>query len=877
MEDSGMSGGTGSTLVVRPRGLTALTMGLEGAEPYAGTSPYVVPLQTVDFNEELRVQVVYDEAPPGEGGVVVDAFGPLVPVTWRVVIKSATRAGMIAAYNDLQAALLNPTGGLIEYKPEDLDAGILSTYYHYVTSPPPRLVDAAGNRWDAAPRSDGYFTLLVDVVFLTQPVATSDPDNPATLGDLAVTLRNWVDTSPAQANRVTVQAANLKGTLPALVRILAQPGSGQGLGRLIVFRRSDGTLANFVSIYEAEGSANIYPSVAWSEVTDADRGGGAYLRCLPPVEENGAAQGRRFTIANPRDHEGRFAVFGIGREALESAGQWSHKVKLVCGNTVQDGDDYSASMLGSWCLIYAGEFELPPSPLSDSEAGYHETPCLEWYSTRASGETEFWLDGILLVYVGDERLKPTALDVPCDDGGGVDDTEKLLVENFPDEDGRRREIAHVVAAADGDLVRLPLTAPRGDFLVLPPDKDSLLVFVQERSSGHVILDDDFEGYDSRILDMTTFDYDESWSATSGGFGSNTSDRVEGDRAIVSEPVYSQPMIYESEFELTLAEPLDLSNDGRLGGSDFLVMWIEILQVDLEDAVATHITFCDSGDNETGFAYAIDKWSGSYAVKRSNASSDTADLTDIVKIKVHHIAMSNLMLFLTDFFRIEKADPDDASNPNATGTQWDFQPVGGYWTLTQDVDGAGRTLACLDNESGVEKAALVDETTPGDVRFRARVLARRDAGLVGIVWRAGQDTLTAGAEDCYAALLDVTNDDLLVREYANGTPTALATVAFTSAVDTWYVLGVVAKGSTFRVYGTAATSLTDDDDVFDEAYLLATVEDTTLSGGQCGVMSVSTLGRFDEVKLVSLEDKFVPADTITLEGQAIFRTIAPFCE
>ena len=97
------------------------------------------------------------------------------------------------------------------------------------------------------------------------------------------------------------------------------------------------------------------------------------------------------------------------------------------------------------------------------------------------------------------------------------------------------------------------------------------------------------------------------------------------------------------------------------------------------------------------------------------------------------------------------------------------------------------------------------------------------------------------------------------------------------MDTWYTVGVIAKGSTFMVFAAASSNLTDDDDLFDSIYLMATVTDSTLSSGSCGVMSISTLGRFDEVKLVNKQDKVVPADTITLEGKAIFRTIAPFGE
>lgn len=879
-----MPNGSGSTLVIHPDGLSDVTLGL------AGTGTYQVPLQTVDFNEDLRRQIIYDQAPPGEGGSAVGWFGPLVPVTFVVVIKADTRASMISAYNTLQSALLNNRGGTIEFKPEDVGDSALSTFYHYVKSSPPRLRrDRSGNRWDASEKSDDKYTLYVDVEMLTQPAATSDPDSPSTLSDLnGVTLDNWVDSGESQDNSVTIQSSNLKGSLPALVRFLVQPAAGQYLGRLIIFRRSDGTIGNFASVYEAEDSANIYPAVDWTEVADTDRGGDSYLRFQPftdASEDPTTAQGRRFTISNPSDHRGRFAVFGVAYDGADELGVFTHQAKLVCGNVIQEGrDDWQADQLKAWGLLYVGEFELPPVPLSDAETAYDTGPYLDWYTVRdLDGEDpddppEFRLDAILLVFVSDRDVREgTSLDVDCDDEGGVVNTEKLLVENFPDDFGIIAEIAHVVAASDSDFKRALSTAPRGDFITLPTDRDSLLVFIQEQASGRTILDDDFSGYGLRLREVVSFDSDETWTATTGNAGSNTSDRSEGDEAQVLEPVYDSPGVYIGEMETEFSEAVDLSSDGRFTDDDYLAVWIEITQGDLADVAGVTVAFEDSSGNQTVFPFTPDQVAGAYVTKKSAHSSDSVDWTDITKVVVKVITTANLMNILFDFFRIEKADPDDAATSNATGDQWNVQPEDGAWTVTQDVTGAGRTLACLDVDSGVEKVALIDETTPGDVQFRARVRAMRDAGYVGIVWRAGNDTLTEGTEDCYAALLDISNDDLLVREYANGSVTQHDNPAFTCAIDTWYVVGVVTEGSTFKVYATAASNLSDDDDVFCDDYLLSTVTDSTLSSGKCGVMSVSTLGRFDEAKLVSLQDRVVPADQITVTGQAIYRTIAPFHE
>jgi len=679
---------------------------------------------------------------------------------------------------------------------------------------------------------------------------------------------------------VTIDAADLKGTMPALVRILAQPGSGQYLGRLIIFKRDEGTLANFANIYEAEDASVIYPSVAWTEVADGDRGDGAYMRCLPSADANGQAQGLRFTIANPGDHEGRFAVFGVGYDDAGAAGEWTHQAKVVVGNVIQEGaSDWEAEALQSWGLIYAGEFELPAVPLSNSEGGYDAGPYIEWHSTRASGTSEFRLDGILLVYVGDSEKQPTALDVQCADVdsatnvSGVSTSEELLIENFPDKQGLIRELAHVVAQTDGDFKRALAVAARGDFMMLDPAADNLLVFVQTEV-GLILLEDSFETYKGNrwIGDIADFETDETWTTLPAEQLEETTYIVEGSKGRRLTVVLTDA----AGALRALDASLDLEIEGRFTNDDYVVAAIYI--DDKTDMSHVRVNFRTSSGN--GYyaqwlpADTVVGWN--FLIKKKSdcvqyGSGDWANINDI-HIYIDSTSSASGFRARYDYVRIEKADPDNAAVPNATGSQWDFQPNAGIWTITEDISGAGATLACLDVESGVVNGARIDETTPGDVRFRARVMAKRDAGYVGIVWRA-----EGGVEDTYTALLDVTNDKLLVREYSNGSPAQLDNPDFTSAVDTWYVVGVVAKGDTFRVYATAASNLDDDDDVFNGGYLLSTVEDATLTTGKCGVMSISTLGRFDEVKLSSLQDKMIPADEITLEGKAIWRTIAPFGE
>ena len=111
-----MTHGRSTTLVVNPEGLTALTMAVTGAAPYAGSTPYLVPLNSIRIHENERRQIVYAANVRGEGGRPVRHTAPLVPFEFDVVIIAGTEAGKIDAYNDLQAALLNDRGGTVNLR-----------------------------------------------------------------------------------------------------------------------------------------------------------------------------------------------------------------------------------------------------------------------------------------------------------------------------------------------------------------------------------------------------------------------------------------------------------------------------------------------------------------------------------------------------------------------------------------------------------------------------------------------------------------------------------------------------------------------------------------------------------------------------------------
>lgn len=850
-----MADGTDSTLIIHPAGLSDVTMLLG-----AGASGYIVPLQTVDFNEELRWRLVYGQAPPGEGGRPLDSYAGLVPITFQVVIKNPTRAGMINDYHTLQAALRNHFGGTVEYKPDGVGAGVMSTYFHYVSSLSPRVLDTAGNRWDAAPGADAMYTLAVEVEFQTQPIATSDPDTPTQI-ITNQNIENWVDNSPAQVNYIAVSSSVLKGTLPCLVRLVATVGTGQELGRLIVYRRSEGTLANFISIYEAEDADVV--SGSWADDTDAARGDGGYAKLvLTSPAYNGYAHGLSFTIANPEDHKGRFAVFGVGY--TDSAG-WTHQVKLKSSNAVQSGAaNYTTPFLGSWCLIYAGEFVLPPGQMSSIEEDYQSDPKIEWLSTRNEGAGNFFLDAIVLVYVADSELQPSAIDVPLytDDDGAISGSEKLLIENFPDDYGQIHGLAHVLAS-DNDLKRIPDLAPRGDFITLEPTKAHRLIFIQEQGRPALLtVEDDFQtGYEGVTwLEIVTVD-DETWD------NEDSTHQVEGS--------YCQDIAGTGglvEDWSSIIDTVDVLNNGAFTELDDFIVVARVLsgahaelEVLLEDTAewsigyeVSSVPYCALSDPEAGFNPEVDITLTHQVGYYQNASVGAHSYVDQVSIQV--------------------ADPDAPSYPNATGRAWDVDTGhAGWWGLTKDCGGDSYAIHLATFQENDTIVLTKDVTTPNDVYLRGRVRVNKDDGYAGIAWRIQDET--GGSEDCYCACIDTASNQIRVYEYAAGSQSLKSGWAFTCAVDTWYVLGVRVDGDTFTVFGAKLSELPDGDDsqVFNGEYEKGSAADATKATGQCGFISIDSLGRFDNFYFESYVDRMIPSDDITVNGYALFRTIAPFSE
>lgn len=870
-----MSHGTASTLILNPAGKTAITFNLTAATAAITTYSYIVDLGRVDLGEEDRWQWAYEQN--RLGGRVVGSEGELVPVRVYVIIKAATSDYRKEAYRVLQEAVMNRRGGTLQYRPENAGAGVLDTYYHYVASAPPRIVDEPSNRWDAA-SVGGLYTLQVELELQTQPLATSDTANPATV-IAAQVIDNWENGSTL-SNRITVAKTALQGSFPALVRLIMEPWSNQDLGRVVLFRRGseDGTLANLVSLYEAYYAAEIAPSIAWTvaATTIYPRDG---QTCSPTAEGNGAAYGLRFTLSNPVDHNGRFAVFGLGYDDAAAKETWTHQVKLVAGNVSQAGAaSYFATQLHTWGLIYAGEFELPITDLSDVTAGYDAGPYLEWYSVRHSGASEFTLQALVLVWVSDAlgaEGAGTALDVVCDDEGGVDSPERVLVENFT-KYGRILERGYTLVQ-DGDIKRVLKTAPRGDFVELDPAQDHVLVFVQERASGYTVIDDDFSGYAATgYLPILEMESAEGWTLT--GAAHSTTNLVEGAASIILDTTGTA-----TAQSPTLTQ--DLNADGRFNDPDYIVLAVYIENVSSFTAVQIQFR---TGPSDYFYhnilKAAVNTGWNSIAVKKGDFSVQGSPTWATVA----NVYFTNGIITAqgdvgVDFLRVEKADPDNAALPNPTGATWNFN--GKKWGITADVtvDEADKTLATLDSGATL-RLALLDADIPLDAEITARVMTKKYAGKAGIAFRMHPDSLIAGNEEGYLACIHTTAASTVsVYAYTSGAIVATYSSAFTAVPDRMYTMGVRIKSKAlvglfdqYDVYAALSSALDyDDSRIFEEANHAITGYDVVGNAEGAGLGSIGTLGRFATFTVKSITDKLYYEDQLRVEGKAVFRTISPF--
>jgi hypothetical protein len=245
---------------------------------------------------------------------------------------------------------------------------------------------------------------------------------------------------------------------------------------------------------------------------------------------------------------------------------------------------------------------------------------------------------------------------------------------------------------------------------------------------------------------------------------------------------------------------------------------------------------------------------------------TPSLSDISSVRID--VQANGCWFYLDDLRVVNADPGDAGAPNDTGVVWDFEA--GTWHI-YELDGSTKYLGQIQITAATEMIAMIHTDYGGEIQYSARCMAKREEGQVGLVFRCSDPS--AGSEDGYVLLLDTSADQLLLKEYVAGSASNVADpVSYTFAVDGEYYLGVIARGSNIECFVS-----TDQATLWQVSNRKFNLVDTTYATGQCGVISIGTIGRFTDIDLDSVGDIHVPDDQVDVTVYALYRTIYPFTD
>jgi len=762
-----------------------------------------------------------------DGGVVTNYHGPMVPVTFDVVVSDTSRAGMMQKADALSVVVISDEGGYLRYKPDGVGASVPETYYHFVKSPPPALKQMKGNRWDAAPKS-GVYRIVLKVTLQTQPFPTSNPSSLTSI----LSSEELTNIDDGTDDHYTIDAADVKGSLPAACRVSIVnqvAGSDAPIGRFWLARRTK-TLTSFVSTYTS--AAAQAPTGAWNTETDASRCGGTYYRCTPGVSQQVYAI--RFTIANWDSHIGRAALLLVSRCNSTAGTDFDVYYRWTLANNVTHGQAKNVGESMRWTALILGELDLPDTEMSDTEdLDLYLDICV----VRKAGGGTFDIDALKLLYTDECALQ---LDAPA--GYGAASTHTLLAENLDD------ELAHIYTTSSSKLAYL--CSAYGNFLTLEPGRDNRVdVAWLRKGAGTVLFSDDFSGYGSYWQKVADFESDEDW--TSGeDYGNEAS-------SLAVEGAAFWALVFSTNILSYLDGEWDFSH---LAGTDYFAGYVYT-----EAEAGVNISLYSSGGH---YEHDFTSIPGINLIKVKKQDLDPVGSPNWAEIERIVISTDlDVQATIVDDLRFVLADPDDSDEFNDTGEIWDFPS--GTWHV-YELDGATKSLGCYVRAN--EILALLHEDYGNDVRLSARVRVCLEDGEAGLVFRVSDGT--SGSEDMYGFFIDTANNLVELREWTAGTPADIETaVAYDCDYDVDYYLGVIVQGTTIQCYIS-----TDAGTLWHSGNMVFDTTDATISSGQVGCLVINeNIARFGDFVVRGAGDKHDPSDTADLSIDAMFRTIFPFSE
>jgi hypothetical protein len=351
---------------IHPKGLSSITCSLMETE----TVDYQVNPTKIDMNESARVEIIYAQ---GEmGGSVRKSRAGLVPIKFKMVVFGSTQATAMANARTIVQALTNHDGGYIEYRPVDLSASVMSTYYHYLQSKPPKLTKG-GVALAAATMAtrmgqrgrDQEYGIQIDCEVMTKAWATSDPESPIEIVSATEIVGH---DDAADDNYVVVPSSSIKGDALFPIITVEPLGTSEDFDKIFLYSRSMKVGANTnLDWIEAE---DFIPLHGGTVVPDADASGGNY------VTYDGSGSIWYYLPAFDSTYLGKVTPV-VTCKVSHSLTRYTIKVQtihlvqygaiVVLQETNEMEISESSSDMTRWQLCTRfGELDIPPFPVPDN-------------------------------------------------------------------------------------------------------------------------------------------------------------------------------------------------------------------------------------------------------------------------------------------------------------------------------------------------------------------------------------------------------------------------------------------------------------------------------------------------------------------------------
>jgi hypothetical protein len=229
---------------------------------------YQVDPRSIDFAPDKRLEIIYAQGKVG--GAVRGTRAGLAPFKHQIVVKGTSMANALSNARTILQAIINEGGGYLEYKPTGLAAGVMSTYYHYLKSKPPKLLGSGAltdavmtGRYVKDENSTATHFVKYSVELSTKAWATSDPDTRITIVS-QTTLANHDDAG--HNNFVIVDNDDIKGDAFLPIISIARAGSPIEWNYIFVHKRRMRTADNDnLDWFEGESGT----SIDWSTTPSA--------------------------------------------------------------------------------------------------------------------------------------------------------------------------------------------------------------------------------------------------------------------------------------------------------------------------------------------------------------------------------------------------------------------------------------------------------------------------------------------------------------------------------------------------------------------------------------------------------------------------------